>query len=195
MLDVQDVTVPLLAARPSAAMPATDDWFAVSEDHLRDAHARACALFVAARQDAAARLRHARSVIVLEQLLAARAVQRMRRVRPEEARAALRGDHALGYFFGLAASDGDTAAAAPDEPALMAALHHVHGLVFGMQEAHRMAESDLIEVGDAFGDGLLAAESDLLAVLANGIGAVPTGLLAGLPWIPFGDRDRAARIH
>lgn len=195
MLDVQDVTVPLLAARPSAAMPATDDWFAVSEADLRDAHAKACALLVEARQDAAARLRHARSVIVLEQLLAARAVQRLRRVRPDEARDALRGDHALGYFFGLAASEGDTAAAAPDERTLMAALHHVHALVFGMEEARRMAESDLIEVGDAFGDGLLAAEADLQAVLAHGIGAVPTGLLAGLPWISSGDRHRAARPH
>lgn len=38
-----------------------------------------------------------------------------------------------------------------------------------------------IEVGAAFGDGLLAAEADLSAML-RGDATMPTGLLAGLPW-------------
>jgi hypothetical protein len=183
MLDLQDLTAPLLAPRPGGAVPAADDWQQVAEQDLREAHAAACALFAAAPAGSAERLRHARSAVLLEQLLAARAVQRARRVGPDAARASLRGDHALGYFFGLAASEGDPGGPPPGERALTAALRHVHGLVFGLREAHRLAESDLVEVGDAFGDGLLAAEADLQAFLARGPAATPSGLLAAMPWV------------
>jgi hypothetical protein len=195
MLDLLDVSAPLVAARPDLAVPAADDWLAVPEDDLREAHAEAGALFATARHNAAAHLRHARSIVLLEQLLAARAVQRIRQVPPQQARAPLHGDHALGYLFGLAASEGDPTASPPTERALSAALRHVHGLVFGMREAHRLAESDLIEVGAAFGDGILAAEADLQALLAKGNQAMSTGLLVGLPWLRCRGGDPTARPH
>ena len=185
----------LRAAWPSILLSATDDWLAVPEDDLREGHAEACDLFAAARQGTAVRLLHARSVVLLEQLLVARAVQRARGVRLEEARASLRGDHALGYFFGLAASGGDPTAAPPTESALSAALRRVHALVFGLQEAHRLAGSGVIEVGAAFGDGLLAAQADLSALLDDGTSALPMGLLAGLPWLFRDGGDPTARPH
>ena len=194
MLDAQDASAPGLAARPgTAASAAADDWMAVAEQDLCEAHAEACALFATALRGSAARLRHARSAVLLEQLLAARAVQRAREVRADAARASLRGDQALGYFFGLAASEGDPTAPPPSDRALSAALRHVHGLVFGLHEAHRLSDSDLIEVGAAFGDGLLAAEADLQDFLARGPVAMPTGLLAGLPWLRCSGADPAAR--
>uniref|UniRef100_UPI001E62B304 hypothetical protein n=1 Tax=Roseomonas rosulenta TaxID=2748667 RepID=UPI001E62B304 len=98
-------------------------------------------------------------------------------------RAWFHADRALGYFFGLAASGGDPTAAPASELAVAAALRHVHGLVFGMAEANRITDAHPVEIGDAFGDGLLAAETDLHAFLARPPGvAMPTGLLAGLPW-------------
>lgn len=127
------------ARRTPAAFAADDDWLAVTEDELCDAHAEACRMLAAAA-DAPARLRHARSVVLLEQLLAARAVVRAGMVPAEHARAALWHDRALGYFFGLAASGGDPTAEPPSERALAAALRHVHGLVFGMAQARLAAE-------------------------------------------------------
>lgn len=178
MLDTHDASAAWPAPRPIAPARADDDWLAVAEADLHEAHGEACVLFATATSEA--RLRHARSILLIEQLLAARALLRARGVAPAAARAAFRADHALGYFFGLAASGGDPTAAPPSQRALSAALRHVHGLVFGMAAAHRIAAAGAIEVGDAFGDGLLAAEADLHGFLAGA--ALPMGLLAGLPW-------------
>jgi hypothetical protein len=177
------------ATRPGAphaiVAPAPDDWLEVPEADLRAAHAEACTVFASASAsagaDAALRLRYARSIVLLEQLLAARAMVRARRIAPEIARAAFRADRALGYFLGLAVSGGDPTAAPPGGAALAASLRHVHGLVFGMAAAHRFAQDGPIEVGAAFGDGLLAAEADLSAILRRDA-TMPNGLLAGLPW-------------
>lgn len=197
MLDTHDAPATWPASRRLAAAPAADDWLAVDEADLRDAHAEACALFASAADAPDARLRHARSVVLIEQLLAVRAVLRARGVAPAAARAAFQGDRALGYFFGLAASGGDPTAAPASDRALAAALRHVHGLVFGMAGAHRITEADLIEVGAAFGDGMLAAEADLHAFLSRTDGAaLPTGLLAGLPWAGCASGgDPTARPH
>ncbi|BDG75220.1 hypothetical protein [Roseomonas fluvialis] len=195
MLDLVHAPAPLPASRPGSPEPAADDWLAVSEHDLREAHAEACALFAAAERNAAARLRHARSMVLLEQLLAARAVQRALGVCPQAARASLRGDHALGYLLGLAASQGDPTAAPASDRALSAALRHIHGLVFGMEEAHRLVDGAPIEVGAAFGDGALAADADLQALLTDGAAAMPAGLLAGLPWLRCCSGDPTARPH
>jgi hypothetical protein len=176
----------------AAATP--DDWLAVSEADLRAAHAEACTV-VASAADAPLRLRYARSIVLLEQLLAARAMVRARRIAPELARAAFRADRALGYFLGLAVSGGDPTAAPPGEAALAASLRHVHGLVFGTAAAHRFVQDGPIEVGAAFGDGLLAAEADLSAILRRDA-TMPTGLLAGLPWAACArGGDPTARPH
>ena len=183
MLDTHDAPAAWPASRPNAAAPPPDDWLAVDEADLRDAHAEACALYAAASANPGARLRHARSVVLLEQLLAARAGSPPRPGGRAGARASFRADRAPGYRFGGAGGGGDPTGAPASDRALAAALRHVHGLVFGMAEAHRIAESDPIEVGDGFGDGLLAAEADLHAFLDGPSGAArPTGLLAGLPW-------------
>jgi hypothetical protein len=168
-------------ARQAVAAPAPDDWLAVSEADLRAAHEEACAVFASAGADAPLRLRYARSIVLLEQLLAARAMVRARRIAPAIARAAFRTDRALGYFLGLAVSGGDPTSAPPGDAALAASLRHVHGLVFGMAAAHRFAQDGPFEVGAAFGDGLLAAEADLFAMLRRDA-TMPAGLLAGLPW-------------
>ncbi|CAH0146633.1 hypothetical protein [Roseomonas sp. CECT 9278] len=178
MLDTHDTPVGWPAPRPVPPARAADDWLAVPEADLHEAHGEACALFATAAPEA--RLRHARSIVLIEQLLAARALLRAGLVAPAAARAALQADHALGYFFGLAASGGDPTAAPPNDRALAAALRHVHGLVFGMAAAHRIADAGAIEVGAAFGDGLLAAEADLHGFLAGAV--LPMGLLAALPW-------------
>lgn len=200
MLDYHDVPAAWPGERRLCAAPASDDWLAVEEDDLRAAHVEACAMIAGAVADAAARLRYARSIVVLEQLLAARAVVRARRITPDAARAAFFGDRALGYLFGLAASGGDPTAAPLCERALAAALRHVHGLVFGMAEARRLTDACPIEVGAAFGDGLLAAEADLHAFLeAHEAGlqaAMPTGLLLALPWASCArGGDPTSRAH
>ncbi|WP_198373498.1 hypothetical protein, partial [Roseomonas rosulenta] len=101
MLDTHDAPADWPALRPFSPVPSPDDWLAVEEADLRDAHADASALFDAAGADPDARLRHARSLVLLEQLLAARAVLRVRPVAPAAARAWFHADRALGYFFGL----------------------------------------------------------------------------------------------
>jgi hypothetical protein len=180
MLALHNAPATRPAARHAVVAPAPDDWLAVSEADLHAAHAEACTVFASAAH-APLRLRYARSIVLLEQLLAARAMVRARRIAPEIARAAFRTDRALGYFLGLAVSGGDPTAAPPGEAALAASLRHVHGLVFGMAAAHRFAQDGPIEVGAAFGDGLLAAGADLFAILRREA-TMPTGLLAGLPW-------------
>jgi hypothetical protein len=199
MLNLHDASAAVPGARHRAAIHAPDDWLAVPEDELRAAHAEACRMLAAAA-DAPALLRHARSVVLLEQLLAARAVMRVRGIAEHSARLAFGSDRALGYLFGLAASGGDPTAEPPTERALAAALRHVHGLVFGMGEARRIAEASLTEVGAPFGDGLLAAEADLHAFLAaHELRAPPTtpvGLLVCLPWAATArGGDPVARAH
>jgi hypothetical protein len=199
MLNLHNAPAAAPDAHHRAAAPATDDWLAVTEEELRAAHAEACRMLAAAA-DPHARLRDARSVVLLEQLLAARAVVRVRAIPEDRARQALGSDRALGYFFGLAASGGDPTAAPPTERALAAALRHVHGLVFGMGEARRIAEACLTEVGAPFGDGLLAAEADLHAfMVASELRTAPTtpmGLLLCLPWAATASGgDPVARAH
>jgi hypothetical protein len=194
MLALHNAPATWPGARHAVAAPAPDDWLAVSEADLRAAHAEACTVFASAA-DAPLRLRYARSIVLLEQLLAARAMVRARQIAPEIARAAFRADRALGYFLGLAVSGGDPTAAPPGEAALAASLRHVHGLVFGTAAAHRFAQDGPIEVGAAFGDGLLAAEADLSAILRRDA-TMPTGLLAGLPWAACArGGDPTARPH
>jgi hypothetical protein len=183
-------------ARRAVAAPAPDDWLAVTEDDLRAAHAEACAVFAAGNAGAPVRLRYARSIVLLEQLLVARAMVRARRIAPAIARGAFHADRALGYFFGLAASGGDPTAAPPAEGALAASLRHVHGLVFGVEAAQRFAQDGPIEVGAGFGDGLLAGEADLLGMLRRCDATMPMGLLVGAPWSGCGQGgDPTARPH
>lgn len=193
MLDTHDAPAAWPASRPAVAAPSPDDWLAVEEADLRETHAEACVLFISGGASPCARLRHARSVVLL---VAARAVLRARLVSPDAARAWLQADRALGDLPGLAASGGDPTAAPASDRAVAAALRHVHGPVFGMAEAHRITEADPIEVGDAFGDGLLAAEADLHAFLARPAGAaMPMGLSAGLSWAGSCSGDPTARPH
>jgi hypothetical protein len=194
MLALHNAPATRPGARQTVVAPAPDDWLAVTEADLRAAHEEAAAVFASAA-DAPLRLRYARIIVLLEQLLAARAMVRARRIAPELARAAFRADRALGYFLGLAVSGGDPTAAPPGEAALAASLRHVHGLVFGTAAAHRFAQDGPIEVGAAFGDGLLAAEADLSAILRRDA-TMPTGLLAGLPWAACArGGDPTARPH
>jgi hypothetical protein len=199
MLEIHDAPAGPAGSRGAPAAPAPDDWLATAEEDLAAAHEEAFALLARDGADAAAALRHARSILVLQQILTLRALLRAGRIRADAACTALRGDHALGYFFGLAASGGDPTATPPTERALMAALVHVHGLVFGMAQARHVAGSDLTEVGAAFGDGLLAAEADLRAFAlwrAGRRGAPRGGLLDGMPWAAWArGGDTVARAH
>jgi hypothetical protein len=197
MLTLHDV--PALAPDTHRTPATDDDWLNVAEAELTDAHAEACRLLAAARDDAS-RLRHARSVVLLGQLLAARAAVRSGAIPAGEARAALQGDRARGYFMGLAASGGDPTAAPASERAFAAALRHVHGLVFGMARARQAAEQCPAEPGPSFGEGALAADADLSAFLgaaaAGGPATLPVGLLRCLPRISAAaGGDPTARPH
>jgi hypothetical protein len=198
MLTLHDVPALAPDAHRTLVAPADDDWLSVPEQELHDAHAEACRL-LAATGDEASRLRHARSVILLEQLLAARAAVRAGAIPASEARAALQGHRALGYFMGLAASGGDPTAAPATERAFAAALRHVHGLVFGMAQARLATEACPDEPLPPFGDGVVAAEADLhgfFAAAAGGPATLPVGLLRCLPRITArAGGDPTARPH
>jgi hypothetical protein len=197
MLTLHDV--PALAVDTHRTLATDDDWLNVAEDELEDAHAEACRMLAAALDDAS-RLRHARSVVLLGQLLAARAAVRAGAIPAGEARAALQGDRARGYFMGLAASGGDPTAAPASERAFAAALRHVHGLVFGMAQARLTAEQCPAEPCQPFAEGVLAAEADLHAFLGAaavpGPATLPVGLLRCLPRITVvAGGDPTARPH
>ncbi|MBR0681104.1 hypothetical protein GXW74_11445 [Roseomonas eburnea] len=161
----------------------------MAQADLEAMHEEALSLLRAPGAHAPCAPRHAVSVVLLQQLMVARKVVDALRVAPAEAQAAMRSDHALGYFFGLASGGNDLAAASPAERRVGSALLMVHSLVFGRQAAERLtADLDsgaVTVVGEAFGEGLLAAATDLAEFrrwLRGDGGALPGGLLDGLPW-------------
>jgi len=164
-------------------------------------HEEALALLRASGIDGAGVARHAVSLALLQQLMVARRVVEALRIPAAEARAVMRSDYALGYFFGLAASS-DPAAAPPSERRVTGALLMVHGLVFGRRAAERLTADLLSDTGmavsEAFGEGLLAAAADLAELrrwLRGDGGALPSGLLDGLPWPGWAGRGRGASRH
>lgn len=190
------------AVAPKAPMGLTstpgeaDDWLSMPEVELQAMHAESLALFLRPATAALAG-RAAASLALLHQLMLARGVAGALGQSPAELRAAMRTDHALGYFFGLAAGvDGST-----PERRVAGILVMLHDIVFGRRLAEQLT-ADLLDggtaaVGTGFGGGMLAAGEDLAALerwrRGEG-GALPGGLLDGLPW-PRWARERAGDLR
>ena len=182
--------LPALAptAPGSPAGTADDDWLALPEAELEAMHAEALALF-RRRGSAALGARAAASLALLHQLLVGRSVVRAIGLPAAEARAAMRSDHALGYFFGLASGSGDPDAAHQPERQVASTLMMLHDLAFGRQAAERLT-AELVgggsmAVGEGFAAGMFAAAADLAALARwrrGSGGAMPGGLLDGLGW-------------
>lgn len=185
---------PVAAGRP--VHPTDDDWLILPEAELEAMQAEALALFMDAGSAAPAG-RAVAGFAVLHQVMIARAVVRATGLPADEARAAMRCDHALGYFFGPASGGNGAAVARRPERRVAATLMLLHDLVFGRAAAEQLT-AELLDrgttaVGEAFADGMLAAAADLAGLRRwrHGTGgSLPGGLLDGLP-LPCWARERA----
>ncbi|MEO3471313.1 hypothetical protein AAFN86_05535 [Roseomonas sp. CAU 1739] len=172
----------------STASAADDDWLTMPEAELEAMQAEA--LDLSRRRGSAAFVgRTAASLALLHQLVVARGVVRALGLPAAEARAAMRSDHALGYFFGLASGSSEPDAAQRSERQVASTLMMLHDLAYGRQAAEQLT-TDLVAggsmaVGEGFAEGMLAAAADLAALArwrrGDG-GALPGGLLDGLGW-------------
>lgn len=186
---------PSTATRDQAAQG--QDWLAMDAADLDACRAEAAAMLHHAGGDPVSSARYLVVLALLDQITAARALVQAGCLAPARARTSLRGDRALGYLFGLAACSADQAYGPARDVAIRRALRILHDLTFGEAEAARVeaawSAGAFAVVGDAFGDGLLAAEADIAAFgpwLAGQGGSPPQGLLDGLP-CPGWARQRA----
>lgn len=175
--------------------PHDEDWLTMSEEDLAAMQDESILLFRTATTAALA-ARSAASLALLHQLLLARVVVRASGLSQADARAAMRSDHALGYFFGLAAGPDRSARPRPERQ-VAGILVMLHDLAYGRRVAEdvtaELLDGRTMAVGAGFGHGMLAAVEDLAALerwrRGKG-GALPGGLLDGLPW-PGWARGRA----
>lgn len=175
--------------------PEDEDWLTMPEDDLAAMHAEALALFRHPATTAMAG-RIGASLALLHQLLVARGVVRALGLPAAEARAAMRSDHALGYYFGLAMGADRSAPPRPERQVagILVMLHDlVHGRRFAEQLTASLLDGGTMAVGAGFGEGMLAAVEDLAALEGwrrGKRGGMPGGLLEGLPWAGWAP-DRA----
>ncbi len=181
----------------------SQDWLSMNAADLDACRAEAAAMLHSTGGDPVASARYLVVLALLDQMVVARALVRAGCLAPTVARTSLRTDRALGYLFGLAACAGGPTSGRARDTTIRRALRLLHDLAFGEAEAARVeaawSAGAFAVVGDAFGDGLLAAEADVAAFgpwLAGQGGSPPQGMLDGLPcpgWTHH--RADAARRH